>query len=136
MRIVACGLIAGAVLLVSVPVAMADVSVSPTSSDSQPTPQAEVSLLAVSLTLGGAVAMAGSGLVLVLTRRRALSRSRQRCSQAISPRVAFLDPKVASPAGPILNVLDKPTGHMGPPFDEPCTDVSMEPPARGGGVES
>jgi hypothetical protein len=83
MRIVACGLIAGAALLGGAPVAMADAPVneptsttsttSTTSADSQ-APQAEVSMLAVSLTVGGAVAMAGSGVALVLTRRRALSR--------------------------------------------------------------
>jgi hypothetical protein len=77
MRIVACGLIAGAALVGGAPVAMADASVnvptSTTSADSQ-APQAEVSMLAVSLTVGGAVAMAGSGVALVLTRRRALSR--------------------------------------------------------------
>lgn len=71
MRIVACGLIAGAALLGAVPVAMADALVSTTSSDSQAAPQAKVSMLAVSLTVGGAVVMAGSGVVLVLTRRRA-----------------------------------------------------------------
>jgi hypothetical protein len=84
MRIVACGLIAGAVLLGPVPVAMADAPVSavpvsaapvrPTNADSQAAPRAEVSVLAVSLTVGGAVAMAGSGMALVLTRRRTVSR--------------------------------------------------------------
>jgi hypothetical protein len=76
MRIVACGLIAGAALVGPVPVAMADGPVSSTSanSDSQAAPQAEVSMLAVSLTVGGAVAMAGSGMALVLTRRRTVSR--------------------------------------------------------------
>jgi hypothetical protein len=76
MRIVACGLIAGAALLGAAPVAMADelthgaVGVN---SDSQVAPQAEVSLLAVSLTVGGAVAMAGSGAALALARRRRVS---------------------------------------------------------------
>ncbi|MGH3721234.1 MAG: hypothetical protein ACRDRI_20760 [Pseudonocardiaceae bacterium] len=79
MRIVVCGLIAGAALLGPVPVAMADepantTSAGPTSADSQAAPQAEVSMLAVSLTVGGAVAMAGSGMALVLTRRRTVSR--------------------------------------------------------------
>jgi hypothetical protein len=74
MRIVACGLTAGAALLGPVPVAMADAPVSTTSSDSQAAPQAEVSMLAVSLTVGGALATAGSGMALVLTRRRTLSR--------------------------------------------------------------
>lgn len=70
MRILACGLIAGAALLGSTPVAMADAPANPTSADSQAAPQAEVSMLAVSLTVGGAVATAGSGVALVLTRRR------------------------------------------------------------------
>ena len=90
MRIVACGLIAGAALLGPVPVAMADTSASTTnsgsvtnsatnsdsatSSDGQAVPQAEVSMLAVSLTVGGAIATAASGMALALTRRRALSR--------------------------------------------------------------
>ncbi|MGH3766551.1 MAG: hypothetical protein ACRDS0_28095 [Pseudonocardiaceae bacterium] len=74
MRIVTCGLIAGAALLGPVPVAMADVPVSTAKADSQAAPQTEVSMLAVSLTVGGAVATAGSGLALVLTRRRALNR--------------------------------------------------------------
>lgn len=74
MRIVACGLIAGAALLGPVPVAMADAPVSTTSADSQAAPRAEVSMLAVSLTVGGAVAMAGSGVALVLARRRTVSR--------------------------------------------------------------
>ncbi|HWR47565.1 MAG TPA: hypothetical protein VN327_08145 [Pseudonocardiaceae bacterium] len=79
MRIVACGLIAGAALLGPVPVAMADAPVSagpvgPANADSQAAPRAEVSMLAVSLTVGGAVAMAGSGAALVLTRRRTVSR--------------------------------------------------------------
>jgi hypothetical protein len=74
MRIVACGLIAGAALLGPVPVAMADAPVSTAGADSQAAPQAEVSVLAVSLTIGGAVAMAGSGVALVLARRRTVSR--------------------------------------------------------------
>ncbi|MGH3806942.1 MAG: hypothetical protein ACRDRU_09980 [Pseudonocardiaceae bacterium] len=74
MRIVACGLVAGAALLGPVPAAMADGLDGTASSDSQAAPQAEVSMLAVSLTVGGAVATAGSGVALVLTRRRALSR--------------------------------------------------------------
>ncbi|MBV9160561.1 MAG: hypothetical protein JO309_12510 [Pseudonocardiales bacterium] len=74
MRIVACGLVAGAALLGPVPVAMADASVSTTGVDSQAAPQAGVSVLAVSLTVGGAVAMAGSGVALVLSRRRTVSR--------------------------------------------------------------
>jgi len=73
MRIVACGLIAGAALLGSVPVAMADAPVSTTSSDSPAVPQAGVSMLAVSLTVGGARATAGSGMALVLTRRRTIA---------------------------------------------------------------
>jgi hypothetical protein len=84
MRIVACGLIAGAGLLGAAPMAMADVPVSEpvgaTSTDSQAAPQAEVSMLAVSLTVGGAVAMAGSGVALVLTRRRAVNRPPSRVS--------------------------------------------------------
>jgi hypothetical protein len=75
MRIVARGLITGAVLLGVAPAAMADAPVSTTtSSESQAAPQAEVSMLAVSLTVGGALATAGSGVALLLTRRRALSR--------------------------------------------------------------
>ena len=74
MRIVTCGLIAGAALLGPVPMAMADTPVSTAGADSQAAPQTEVSMLAVSLTVGGAVATAGSGMALVLTRRRALSR--------------------------------------------------------------
>ena len=74
MRILACGLIAGAALLGPVPAAMADAPVSTTSADSRAAPRAEVSVLAVSLTVGGAVAMAGSGVALVLTRRRTVSR--------------------------------------------------------------
>jgi hypothetical protein len=72
MRIVACGLIAGAAMLAA-PVAMADESVhdkARTSSDSQAAPEAEVSMLAVSLTVGGAVATAGSGAALALGRRK------------------------------------------------------------------
>lgn len=72
MRIVACGLIAGAALLGAAPVVLADDSVG-ASSDSQVTPQAEVSLLAVSLTVGGALATAGSGVALVVARRRKVS---------------------------------------------------------------
>ncbi|MDQ4092835.1 MAG: hypothetical protein M3143_05345 [Actinomycetota bacterium] len=77
MRIVACGLIAGAAMLGVVPVAMADESVhdkASISSDSQAAPEAEVSLLAVSLTVGGAVATAGSGAALALGRRRKVSQ--------------------------------------------------------------
>ncbi|MGH3773893.1 MAG: hypothetical protein ACRDRW_21300 [Pseudonocardiaceae bacterium] len=74
MRIVACGLIAGAALLGPVPVAMADAPANPASADSQAAPRVEVSMLAVSLTVGGAVAMAGSGVALLLTRRRTVSR--------------------------------------------------------------
>ncbi|MGH3933602.1 MAG: hypothetical protein ACRDS1_01230 [Pseudonocardiaceae bacterium] len=72
MRIVACGLIAGAALLGAAPIAMAD-DVSHeagVSAESQAVPRDEVSVLAVSLTVGGAIATAGSGVVLVLTRRR------------------------------------------------------------------
>jgi hypothetical protein len=74
MRIVACGLLAGAALLGPVPVAMADTPASTASADPRTAPQAEVSMLAVSLTVGGALAMAGSGVALVLTRRRSVSR--------------------------------------------------------------
>jgi hypothetical protein len=74
MRIVACGLIAGAALLGGAPMAMADVTGGRTNADSQAAPQAEVSMLAVTLTVGGAVATAGSGVALVLTRRRTVSR--------------------------------------------------------------
>jgi hypothetical protein len=74
MRIVTCGLIAGAALLGSVPAAMADVPISTANADSQAAPQTEVSMLAVSLTVGGAVATAGSGVALVLNRRRGISR--------------------------------------------------------------
>ena len=74
MRIVTCGLIAGAALLGPVPMAMADTPVGTASADSQAVPQTEVSMLAVSLTVGGAVATAGSGMELALARRRALSR--------------------------------------------------------------
>jgi hypothetical protein len=74
MRIVTCGLIAGAALLGPAPLAMADTLVSTANADSQAVPQTEVSMLAVSLTVGGAVATAGSGVALVLARRRALSR--------------------------------------------------------------
>ncbi len=94
MRIVACGLIAGAALLGAAPVAMADVAVSErvstttgtssarTNSDGRAAPQSEVSMLAVSLTVGGAVAMAGSGVALVLTRRRAsLTRFMERLAE-------------------------------------------------------
>jgi len=76
MRIIACGLIAGAALLGAAPVAMADGLTRDTvgaNSDGQVVPQAEVSLLAVSLTAGGAVAMAGSGAALALARRRRVS---------------------------------------------------------------
>ncbi len=73
MRIIACGLIAGAALFGHVPVVLADAPVT-TGADSQAAPNVEVSTLAVSLTVGGAVATAGSGVTLVLTRRRALSR--------------------------------------------------------------
>ena len=78
MRIVVCGLIAGAALLGPVPMAMADTptnttgAANSTAADSRAVPQAEVSMLAVSLTVGGTVAMAGSWLVLV--RRRTVSR--------------------------------------------------------------
>ena len=80
MRIVTCGLVAGAVALGPVPVAMAnpvaiaDAPANTTSADSQAAPQAQVSMLAVSLTVGGAIAMAGSGVALVLTRRRTVNR--------------------------------------------------------------
>jgi hypothetical protein len=74
MRIVTCGLIAGAALLGPVPVAMADVPISTATTDSQAAPQTEVSMLAVSLTVGGAIATAGSGVALILNRRRAVSR--------------------------------------------------------------
>jgi hypothetical protein len=74
MRIVTCGLIAGAALLGPAPVAMADAPISTPNADSQAAPQTEVSLLAVSLTVGGAIATAGSGMALVLNRRRAVSR--------------------------------------------------------------
>ena len=80
MRILACGLIAGAALLGPVPVAMADATVSTGNADSQAAPQTEVSMLAVSLTVGGAVATAGSGMALILSRRRALSRQPSRVS--------------------------------------------------------
>ncbi len=75
MRIVACGLIAGAALLGAAPVAIADESTHQPhpvgdSSDRQVVPQAEVSLLAVALTVGGAVATVGSGAALALGRRR------------------------------------------------------------------
>lgn len=85
MRIVACGLIAGAALLGFAPMAMADTAdtsdgQTSTNADSQAAPQTEVSMLAVSLTVGGAVATAGSGLALVLNRRRALSRQPSRVS--------------------------------------------------------
>jgi hypothetical protein len=76
MRIVACGLIAGAALLGAAPMAMAGESTHDTvatNSDSHVAPQAEVSMLAVSLTVGGAVATAGSGAALALARRRRLS---------------------------------------------------------------
>lgn len=74
MRIVTCGLIAGAALLGPVPVAMADVPISTATTDSEAAPQTEVSMLAVSLTVGGAIATAGSGVALILNRRRAVSR--------------------------------------------------------------
>jgi len=74
MRIVTCGLIAGAALLGPVPAAMADVPISTANADSQAAPQTEVSMLAVSLTVGGAVATAGSGVALMLNRRRGISR--------------------------------------------------------------
>jgi NhaP-type Na+/H+ or K+/H+ antiporter len=74
MRIVVCGLIAGAALLGPVPVAMADTPANTPNTDSRAVPQAEVSMLAVSLTVGGTVAMAGSGVALVLARRRTVSR--------------------------------------------------------------
>jgi hypothetical protein len=76
MRIIACGLIAGAALLGAAPVAMAGESTRDTvgaGSGSQAAPQAEVSLLAVSLTVGGALATAGSGAALALARRRRVS---------------------------------------------------------------
>jgi hypothetical protein len=73
MRIVTCGLIAGAALLGPVPVAMADVPVSTANTDGQAAPQTEVSMLAVSLTVGGAIATAGSGMALLLNRRRAVN---------------------------------------------------------------
>ncbi len=79
MRIIACGLIAGAALFGHVPVALADAPVA-TGADSQAAPHAEVSMLAVSLTVGGAVAMVGSGVALVLTRRRAINRRPSRAS--------------------------------------------------------
>jgi hypothetical protein len=78
MRIVACGLIAGAALLGAVPVATADAPVTTANTDSHAAPQTEVSVLAVSLTVGGAVATVGSGMALVLSRRRALSRQPSR----------------------------------------------------------
>ena len=80
MRIVACGLVAGAVLLGPAQAAMADEPVRNANADSQAAPQTEVSMLAVSLTVGGAVATAGSGLALLLNRRRALSRQPSRVS--------------------------------------------------------
>jgi hypothetical protein len=76
MRIIACGLIAGAALLGAAPVAMASESARDTvgaGSGNQAAPQAEVSLLAVSLTVGGALATAGSGAALALARRRRVS---------------------------------------------------------------
>ena len=81
MRIVTCGLIVGAIVLGTAPMAMADEPVGTSNgtssespvSESPATPQAEVSMLAVSLTVGGAVAMAGSGAALVLARRRGVS---------------------------------------------------------------
>lgn len=76
MRIVVCGLIAGASLLGPVPVALADApatgAANTTNTDSRAVPQAEVSVLAVVLTVGGTVAMAGSGVA--LARRRTVSR--------------------------------------------------------------
>lgn len=80
MRIVACGLIAGAALLGVAPTAMADTPGNTTGADNQAAPQAGVSMLAVSLTVGGAVATAGSGMAFVLNRRRALSRQPSRVS--------------------------------------------------------
>jgi hypothetical protein len=74
MRVVVCGLIAGAALLGPVPVAMADTPVNTSNTNSRAVPQAEVSVLAVSLTVGGTVAMAGSGVALALARRRTVSR--------------------------------------------------------------
>lgn len=78
MRIVACGLIAGAALLGATPVAVADPAVSEprsvNSPDSQAAPQFEVSMLAVSLTVGGALATVGSGMALAVARRRTISR--------------------------------------------------------------
>jgi hypothetical protein len=74
MRIVTCGLIAGAALLGPVPAAMADPPITTANADSQAAPQTEVSMLALSLTVGGAVATAGSGVALALNRRRAISR--------------------------------------------------------------
>jgi hypothetical protein len=74
MRIVTCGLIAGAVLLGPVPVAMADAPIGTVNADSQAAPHTEVSMLAVSLTVGGAIATAGSGVALVFNRRRSVSR--------------------------------------------------------------
>ncbi|MDQ2788259.1 MAG: hypothetical protein DLM60_09835 [Pseudonocardiales bacterium] len=90
---VACGLLAGTVLLGAAPLAMADVAASErvstttgtssarTNSDGQAAPHSEVSILAVSLTVGGAVAMTGSGVALVLTRRRAISRPPRQASR-------------------------------------------------------
>ncbi|MBV9011323.1 MAG: hypothetical protein JO272_04615 [Pseudonocardiales bacterium] len=78
MRIVVCGLIAGAALLGPVPMAMADTpantagAAKTANTDSRAVPQAEVSVLAVALTVGGTVAMAGSGVA--LARRRTVSR--------------------------------------------------------------
>lgn len=80
MRIVACGLVAGAALLGFAPVAMADATVSAANAENQAAPQTGVSMLAVSLTVGGAVATAGSGMALVLNRRRTLSRRPSRVS--------------------------------------------------------
>ena len=70
MRIVACGLIAGAALLGPVPVATADAPVNAANPENQAAPQTEVSMLAVSFTVGGALATVGSGMALVLARRR------------------------------------------------------------------
>ncbi len=77
MRIVACGLIAGAALLGPVPAAMADAPVSAPNAESQAAPQTEVNMLAVSLTVAGALATAGSGMALALARRRTPQPSTQ-----------------------------------------------------------
>jgi hypothetical protein len=77
MRIVACGLIAGAALLGPVPVAMADTPVNTANGENQAAPQTEVNMLAVSLTVGGALATVGSGMALALARRRKSQPSAQ-----------------------------------------------------------